>query len=321
MDSLVNINITEPITELVKVVSNGIGTLYEPKRIRKKAEAEAKALEITERSRTNAEIERRERLSESDIRIQNRLLAQERKRQKNIDDIVVIAANQLKGAREVPKDKVSVDWATRFFNTVQDISEDEMKLIWGKLLAGEVETPGSYSLRTLELLKNLSSDEARLFSEVSNLALRRVNEVLIIRRDNINEEYGFSFDNILALTDAGLIKPILNTAMVLDPTTEEGDFILEFVKYVVKAVIKDTVTIPSYIYTNAGVQIFKFIDNQEPDLDYLKKVLKSVSNENVRFQVYKITKWNNDSEFDIDEKSELDIPKIRKQSQWQSQLQ
>lgn len=57
MDSLVNNNITEPITELVKVVSNGIGILYEPRRIRKKAEAEAKALEITERSKTNAEIE------------------------------------------------------------------------------------------------------------------------------------------------------------------------------------------------------------------------------------------------------------------------
>lgn len=307
MGCLINLNLTEPITELVKVVSNGIGTLYEPRRICKKAEAEAKALEITERSRTNAEIERRERLSESDIRIQNRLLAQERKRQKNIDDIVVIAANQLKGAREVPKDKVSVDWATRFFNIVQDISEDEMKLIWGKLLAGEVKFPGSYSLRTLELLKNLSSDEARLFSEVSNLALRRVNEVLIIRRDNINEEYGFTFDNIWALTDAGLIKPILNTAMVLGPTTEEGNFILEFGKYVVKAVIKDKITIPSYIYTNAGAQIFKFIENQEHDLDYLKKVLKSISNDNVRFQVYKITKWNSENDFDIDEKSELDI--------------
>ena len=235
------------------------------------------------------------------------MLAQERKRQKNIDDIVVIAANQLKGAREVPKDKVSVDWATRFFNIVQDISEDEMKLIWGKLLAGEVETPGSYSLRTLELLKNLSSDEARLFSEVSNLALRRVNEVLIIRRDNINEEYGFTFDNIWALADAGLIKPILNTAMVLGPTTEEGNFILEFGKYVVKAVIKDKITIPSYIYTNAGAQIFKFIENQEHDLDYLKKVLKSISNDNVRFQVYKITKWNSDNDFDIDEKNALVI--------------
>lgn len=307
MGSLINLNITKPITELIKVVSKGIGTLYEPRQITKKAEAEAKALEITERSKTNAEIERRERLSESDIRIQNRLMAQERMRQKNIDDVVDIAAYQLKDEREVPKDKVSVDWATRFFNIVQDISEDEMKLIWGKLLAGEVETPGSYSLRTLELLKNLSSDEARLFSEVSSLALRRVNEVLIIRRDNINEEYGFTFDNILALTDAGLIKPILNTVMVLGPTTEEGDFILKFGKYVVKAVIKDKITIPSYIYTNAGAQIFKFIENQEHDLDYLKKVLKSISNDNVRFQVYKITKWNSDNDFDIDEKNALDI--------------
>lgn len=307
MGCLINLNITEPITELIKVVGKGIGTLYEPRHITKKAEAEAKALEITERSKTNAEIERRERLSETDIRIQNRLMAQERMRQKNIDDVVDIAAYQLKDERDVPKDKVSVDWATRFFNTVQDISENEMKLIWGKLLAGEVKSPGSYSLRTLELLKNLSSDEARLFSEVSNLALRRVNEVLIIRRDNINEEYGFTFDNILALTDAGLIKPILNTAMVLDSTTEEGDFILEFGKYVVKAVIKDKITIPSYIYTNAGAQIFKFIENQEPDLNYLKKVLKSLSNDNVRFQVYKITKWNSENDFDIDEKKALVI--------------
>lgn len=38
------LNLGEPITELVKVVSNGIGTLKEPRRIRKKAEAEANAI-------------------------------------------------------------------------------------------------------------------------------------------------------------------------------------------------------------------------------------------------------------------------------------
>ena len=307
MDSLVNINITEPITELVKVVSNGIGTLYEPRKIRKKAEAEAKALEITEQSKTNAEIERRERLSESDIRIQNRLMAQERIRQKNIDDVVDIAANQLKGEKEVPKDKISVDWATRFFNTIQDISDEEMKLIWGNLLAGEIKAPGSYSLRAIELLKNLSSEEAKLFTEVSNLALRMVNKILIIRRDNINEDYGLTFDKILALTDAGLIKPIINTAMVLGPSTEEGDIIFYFGEYAVKAIIKSKVTIGSYVYTNAAVQIFKLIENQEHDLDYLKKILKSVSSSNLKFQIYKITKWNNDNDFEIDEKNVLDI--------------
>jgi hypothetical protein len=307
MDSLVNINITEPITELVKVVSNGIGTLYEPRRIRKKAEAEAKALEITERSKTNAEIERRERLSESDIRIQNRLKAQERIRQKNIDDVVDIAANQLKGENEVPKDKVSVDWATRFFNTVQDISEDEMKLIWGKLLAGEVKSPGSYSLRAIELLKNLTPDEALLFTEVSKFAFKRAREIIIIQSDNINNDFGLTFDKILTLTDAGLLKPIIDTAIDLAPLNGAEEVIFTYGNYAVKAIVKSEGQIATYIYTTAGSQIYKLIDNPEVNLDYLRKVLQSISNDNVKFQIYKITKWNDFNDFDIDEKSRIDI--------------
>lgn len=307
MDSLVNNNITEPITELVKVVSNGIGILYEPRRIRKKAEAEAKALEITERSKTNAEIERRERLSESDIRIQNRLMAQGRIRQKNIDDVVDIAANQLKGENEVPKDKVSVDWATRFFNTVQDISEDEMKLIWGKLLAGEVKSPGSYSLRAIELLKNLTSEEALLFTEASKFALRRAHEIIIIQSDNINNNFGLTFDKILTLTDAGLLKPIIDTAIDLAPLNGAEEVIFTYGNYAVKAIVKSEGQIATYIYTTAGSQIFKLIDTPEVNLDYLKKVLKSISNNNVRFHVYKITKWNSENDFDIDEKDVLDM--------------
>ena len=307
MGSVLNLNITKPITELIKVVSKGIGTLYEPRHITKKAEAEAKALEITERSRTNAEIERRERLSESDIRIQNRLMAQERMRQKNIDDVVDIAANQLKGEKEVPKDKISVDWATRFFNTIQDISDEEMKLIWGKLLAGEIKTPGSYSLRAIELLKNLTSEEALLFTEASKFALRRSHEIIIIQSDKINNDFGLTFDKILTLTDAGLLKPIIDTAIDLSPLNGAEEVIFTYGNYAVKAIVKSEGQIATYIYTTAGSQIFKLIDTLEVNLDYLKKVLKSVSNENVRFQVYKITKWNSENDFDIDEKSELDI--------------
>lgn len=307
MGSLINLNITKPITELIKVVSKGIGTLYEPRQITKKAEAEAKALEITERSKTNAEIERRERLSESDIRIQNRLMALERMRQKNIDDVVDIAANQLKDEKEVPQDKVKADWAIRFFNTVQDISDEEMKLIWGKLLAGEIKTPGSYSLRAIELLKNLTSEEALLFTEASKFALRRAHDIVIIQSDNINNDYGLTFDKILTLTDAGLLKPIIDTVIDLAPLNEAEEVIFTYGNYAVKAIVKSEGQIATYIYTTAGSQIFKLIDTLEVNLDYLKKVLKSVSNENVRFQIYKITKWNSENDFDIDEKDVLDI--------------
>lgn len=307
MNSLIYLNLTEPITELVKVVRNGIGTLYEPRRIRKKAEAEAKAIEITEHAKTNAEIERREKLNKSNIRIYNRLITQERNRQKNIDDIVDIAANQLKDEKEVPQDKVKADWATRFFNTVQDISDEEMKLIWGKLLAGEIKTPGSYSLRAIELLKNLTSEEALLFTEASKLALKKAHDIVIIQSDNINNDYGLTFDKILTLTDAGLLKPIIETAITLKAANNPDMFDFTYGNYAVKAIAKSEEQVSTYVFSIAGSKIYNLIDNPEVNLDYLKKVLKSISNDKVKFQIYKITKWNDFNDFDIDEKNPIDI--------------
>lgn len=85
------------------------------------------------------------------------------------------------------------------------------------------------------------------------------------------------------------------------------EVIFTYENYAVKAIVKSEVQIATYIYTKAGSQIFKLIDTPEVNLDYLKKVLKSVSNDNVRFQVYKITKWNSENDFDLDEKDVLDI--------------
>lgn len=85
------------------------------------------------------------------------------------------------------------------------------------------------------------------------------------------------------------------------------EVIFTYGNYAVKAIVTSEGQIATYIYTTAGSQIFKLIDSLEVNLDYLKKVLKSISNDNVRFQVYKITKWNSDNDFEIDEKDVLDI--------------
>ena len=36
------------------------------------------------------------------------------------------------------------------------MSSEELQTLWGRTLAGEIKSPGSYSLRTLDFLKNLS---------------------------------------------------------------------------------------------------------------------------------------------------------------------
>ncbi|KAA6438838.1 DUF2806 domain-containing protein [Dyadobacter flavalbus] len=101
-------------------------------------------------------------------RTEDRILLQEAKKQQNIESVTAFAAEQLSDDPEVSKDPVDPDWATRFFENAKGISNEEMQMIWGKILAGEIKKPGSFSLRTLEVVKSLNKEEAELFASHSH---------------------------------------------------------------------------------------------------------------------------------------------------------
>jgi uncharacterized repeat protein (TIGR03899 family) len=101
-----------------------------------------------------------------DKRVLARITYQEEKRQTNVEQITQVAAEELSDATDKIEGDVDSDWITRFFRIAEDISSEQMQSLWGKVLAGEVKKPGSYSLRTLELLKNLSQSEAEQFVKI-----------------------------------------------------------------------------------------------------------------------------------------------------------
>ena len=102
--------------------------------------------------------------------ITQRLEFQEEKRQRNIVSAVAMAAAELSD-KEVNDHEPDHDWTARFFEGVQDVSSDDIRKIWARILAREVEAPGGVSLRTLSILKNMSSQEAIRFSEIMRYRL------------------------------------------------------------------------------------------------------------------------------------------------------
>ena len=96
--------------------------------------------------------------------IVQRLEFQEKKRQQNIASVVRQAAEEL-ADEEVGAGEPDHDWTARFFEYVQDVSEEDVRRIWARILAGEVRDPGCVSLRTLSILRNMSRREAESFSE------------------------------------------------------------------------------------------------------------------------------------------------------------
>jgi hypothetical protein len=152
--SLIDIGkISKPVTKLIEVVSQGIGTLYEPTKIRRKAKAQADASLI----RAEADIKKQELLK----RAFNRFAFQEMRRQENIENIIKVAAESL--PETVSDDPVDKDWISRFFDECKDVSNEELQKLWGRLLAGEVATPKSCSRKTLAILKDLSPEDAKTF--------------------------------------------------------------------------------------------------------------------------------------------------------------
>lgn len=153
--------------------------------------------------------------------IQQRLHFQEEKRQRNISAIVSQAAAELT-ADEVEDHETNHDWTARFFNDAQDVSSEEMQVLWAKVLAGEVERPGSTSLRTLGVLKDLDRDAAVVFGKLCSAAvsIRPDGKAFLDARvpslggdpsGNVLRPYGLGFGELNILNEHGLIISSYNS--------------------------------------------------------------------------------------------------------------
>lgn len=148
--------LSAPVTKLIEVVAAGCGRLHEPHHTRKMAAAQGDSLVLMAEAKARA--------SEIGVRAAQRALDNEVRRQENIEAIALIAEGQLPS--EVSSTPVEADWAVRFFQTCQDVSDQSMQVLWAKLLAGEVQQPGSFSLRTIQVLSQLSKEEAITFESL-----------------------------------------------------------------------------------------------------------------------------------------------------------
>ena len=171
----------------------------------------------------------------------------------------------------------NMDWHIRFFEECGTVSDENLRDLWAKLLANEVDTPGNCSFRTLNTLKNLTPREAFLFQRVCRGALRIEESVAILKIGDCLEKKGITYDDILKLDDCGLIR---NDELVRQAPFKDGrcftkvsnDKILLF-----KTQNKDpkaVMRIPQYLFTSAGRELYSVI-GKEIDIQEVVDLLKT----------------------------------------------
>lgn len=127
---------------------------------------------------------------------------------KNFLKIAEMADSMVQEKRNNSIDKqYSFDWFIRYYEASGNISDKEMQVLWAKILAGEIEKPSSYSLRTLDVLRNMSKEEAECFVKIFNDSIKTESEKYVISADH---DYllknGINYSDILMLEEIGLIN-------------------------------------------------------------------------------------------------------------------
>jgi uncharacterized repeat protein (TIGR03899 family) len=122
------------------------------------------------------------------------------------------------------EEELDPDWFFSFVKMAEEIFSPTMQELWGKIFAVETARPGSFSLKTLGLLRQLTQKDAQIFHNAVNLTSKRKGDStpkLLLgyyqktnlwsffssnKEHRLNlAEFGLGYTDILSLTDLGLI--------------------------------------------------------------------------------------------------------------------
>lgn len=198
-NSIINLgDLAKPATVLIEKVSDAVGVLYEPRRIKKRAEAEAEA----EKIKALAGVE----LSEIQQRGLERMIQQEGRKQENIENITAQAAQQL--PPEAKAEDLEEDWLAHFFDKCEKVSDKEMQSLWSSLLAGEATSPGTYSKRTVDYVATMDKKDAELFTTFCQFTwmIGDATPLIFDFKHEIYSSQGITFDSLTHLDAIGLIS-------------------------------------------------------------------------------------------------------------------
>lgn len=312
------LGLSQPLKKLIETVSSGIGKVYKPVHIRRMAKARSAEISIIS-STINGNLQLPIKYDSGEViidainanelvqRAQTRFLYQEMRKQQNIESVIGNAYKELESIDAVNPDPVDDDWINVFFDSVANISTEQMQTLWGKLLAGEITEPGSFSLRTLATLKNLTGKEAALFQKIIPYIFicpgdraKSFEDYFLLCNNDICVKYNISFPDIVLLNEAGLISSNgrIRAGVSLKPNQSEMIVCKSINKAIKIKNMENTESHmfhPSYILTEIGkalVPIALDYNVQPPPDSYLLDCMYAMKNHVFRYEFDTVTDFN-----------------------------
>lgn len=191
-------------------------------------------------------------------------------------------------------EEVDEEWLSRFFDSAKHISDEDIQLIWGHILANELSSPGSVPKRLIDILSYIEPKQAEIFTLLCKYSCLEGSNAIPFIDFNDSREYwtanGIQYSSLLDLQSLGLISynvsndncmvyPVSNipkdTTVKKTYTYFNHSVIIKTVKHS-ELTTEIKVNVGKVIFTDAGEALFKAI-NKEYDqkaLDHIVGILE-----------------------------------------------
>jgi len=188
---------------------------------------------------------------------------------------------------EVSDEAVDPDWFKRWRESAQEVRSEELQRLWARTLAGEMKAPGTYSLRTLDFLRNLTKMEA---DEIAKVAPYIFSNFLPKFDDDSLQGAGIDFGILLDLEDMGFLTGHTGLGLQKTLTSQRSDkyfaVLINHGKILLleRSAVEPPITISGAALTRVGREVIT-LGNFTPDMEYIKKLAGHLKSKGVTTHV------------------------------------
>jgi hypothetical protein len=276
---------------IVDKISNAIGTVYRPRAIRNEAEAKGHEIEVLGKARARDRLVQAEAelsiIERAKVRVDHRELI----RQRNIETVAeaaleFAAVEEEHGANpEAPPEDIDPDWFGRFINKAQDVHGEQMQQVWGRVLAKEARKPGRFSLKSLEVLSNMTGDDAELFQKFCHLCFNPGYVFKIGSADDLTK-YGVSYYDIMKLRANELVHEADSLTIEYDAPEKALSLNFNGVDVLLSHPEKTMFVFKHWPLTPTGIEL-KTLTDQNPNFKYMRDFKIELEKDGYNMQVLK----------------------------------
>lgn len=218
------------------------------------------------------------------------------RREINAAKAIIFAEEQLSiDPQDPPTRNIDDDWLFTWREHAGKVSTEDLQRLWGSVLAGEVKSPGKYSIRTLEFLKTLRKSEAEIISKLASFVI----DGRIARAQKAYlESKGLHFSLLLVMQELGVLSGVegigLNTTY---KSVVKGKFVRALVSHGKALIVEHddsskTLPLEIYMLTEVGRQVLG-LGSFEPDLEYMRLIGEEIAKKGFSVQ---LADWRDISE-------------------------